>query len=53
MTATNKTARIKTAAQGFVAQSESDAAATIRKIGDISRELLRTRTLMNDEIAVH
>ncbi|KVE36215.1 host-nuclease inhibitor Gam family protein [Burkholderia sp. BDU5] len=43
--------RIKAAAQVFVAQSESDVAATIRDIGDTSREIDRLQTNMNDEIA--
>lgn len=44
--------RLKTKAQTYVPQNKDDAAADIRKIGDIQRETLRTTTEMNDAIAV-
>lgn len=44
-------ARLKTKAQTYVPQSKDDAAADIRKIGDIQRESLRTTAEMNDAIA--
>ncbi|ARU30873.1 host-nuclease inhibitor protein Gam [Sulfuriferula sp. AH1] len=44
--------RLKTKAQIYVPQSKDDAAANIRKIGDIQRESIRTTAEMNDEIAV-
>ncbi|WP_420996215.1 host-nuclease inhibitor Gam family protein [Cupriavidus sp. 30B13] len=43
--------RIKAAAQQWVAQSETDVAATIRQIGDVSRDVARLAADMNDEIA--
>lgn len=46
----NKT-RLKTPAQIYVPQSRDDAAADIRKIGDLQRAMLRTSTEMNDAIA--
>jgi phage host-nuclease inhibitor protein Gam len=46
----NKT-RLKSQAQIYVPQSRDDAAADIRKIGDLQRQLLRTTTEMNDSIA--
>ena len=46
-----KPSRLKAAAQGYVAQSQDDAAATIRKIGDLSRDILRIKATMNDQIA--
>lgn len=47
-----KPQRLKAAAQIWVAQSQDDVAATIRQIGDISRECSRLTADMNDEIAV-
>ncbi|MBO9538753.1 host-nuclease inhibitor Gam family protein [Herbaspirillum sp.] len=44
--------RVKAAAQKWVAQSQDDVAATIRQIGEVSRDVLRLQTNMNDEIAV-
>lgn len=44
--------RLKAKAQIYVPQSKDDAAADIRKIGDIQRESLRTTAEMNDAIAV-
>lgn len=44
-------ARMKTKAQAYVPQSQDDCAADIRRIGDLSRELLRGQAAMNDEIA--
>ncbi|GBL46252.1 putative host-nuclease inhibitor protein [Sulfuriferula multivorans] len=43
--------RIKAKASTYVPQSQDDCAADIRRIGDLSRELLRGTTAMNDEIA--
>ncbi|WP_140921519.1 host-nuclease inhibitor Gam family protein [Limnobaculum xujianqingii] len=42
--------RLKSAAAVYVSQSRDDAIADIKKIGDITRELIRTETEMNDEI---
>lgn len=44
--------RLKAKAQIYVPQNKDDAAADIRKIGDIQRESLRTTAEMNDAIAV-
>lgn len=43
--------RLKTKAQAYVPQSRDDAAADIRKIGDLQRQLTRATTEMNDAIA--
>ena len=43
--------RLKTKAQVYVPQSRDEAAADIRKIGDLQRQALRTTTEMNDAIA--
>lgn len=43
--------RLKAKAQAYVAQTKDDAAADIRKIGDLQRELLRATAEMNDAIA--
>lgn len=43
--------RLKAAAQLWVAQSQDDVAATIRQIGEVSREVARLTADMNDEIA--
>lgn len=43
--------RIKTPAQTAVPQSRDDAAADIRRIGDLQRKLLREAAEMNDAIA--
>ena len=43
--------RLKTAAAAYVSQSRDGAANDIRQIGDLSRELTRLQTAMNDEIA--
>lgn len=43
--------RLKAKAQVYVPQSRDEAAADIRKIGDLEREKLRTTTEMNDAIA--
>ncbi len=48
--ATLKT-RLKSQAQIYVPQSRDDAAADIRKIGDLQRQMSRTATEMNDAIA--
>lgn len=45
------TQRLKQPAKVWSAQSETDAAATIRQIGDKSREITRLTAAMNDEIA--
>ncbi|KGT95329.1 host-nuclease inhibitor protein Gam [Erwinia typographi] len=45
-----KPKRIKAAASVYVPQSKDDVICDIRKIGDLSRELARTETQMNDEI---
>lgn len=48
----SKTAtRLKTKAQVYVPQTRDEAAADIRKIGDLQRQALRATTEMNDEIA--
>ncbi len=45
------TAKLKLkAAQGWVAQSQGEAADGIRQVGDLTRQLTRLRTAMNDEI---
>lgn len=44
-------ARLKTKSIAYVPQSRDDAAADIRKIGDLQRQLTRTSTEMNDAIA--
>lgn len=49
--ATAQKQRIKAAAQVWVAQSQDDAAATIRQIGEVSRTVARLTADMNDEIA--
>lgn len=49
---TKTATRLKTKAQIYVPQSKDDAAADIRKIGDIQRESMRTTAEMNDAIAV-
>jgi phage host-nuclease inhibitor protein Gam len=51
VTAAKPKTRIKAPAQTYVPQSRDDAAADIRKIGDLQRSLLRTQAAMNDEIA--
>lgn len=43
--------RLKAKAQLYVPQSRDEAAADIRKIGDMQRNLLRETTAMNDSIA--
>lgn len=43
--------RLKTRAQIYVPQSKDEAAADIRKIGDLQRQLTRATTEMNDAIA--
>jgi phage host-nuclease inhibitor protein Gam len=43
--------RLKTKAQVYVPQSRDEAAADIRKIGDLQRSLTRASTEMNDAIA--
>lgn len=48
--ATAKT-RLKSQAQIYVPQSRDDAAADIRKIGDLQRQMSRATTEMNDAIA--
>lgn len=50
MATPNKT-RIKAKAQVYVPQSKDEAAADIRQIGDLQREMLRLQTDMNDAIA--
>lgn len=45
------TTRLKAPAQAYVPQTKDDAAADIRKIGDLQRELLRATTEMNDALA--
>lgn len=45
-----KPKRIKSAAAVYVPQSKEDVTCDIRKIGDLSRELARVETAMNDEI---
>lgn len=49
--ATKTATRLKTKAQVYVPQSKDEAAADIRKIGDLQREALRATTEMNDAIA--
>lgn len=44
--------RLKAQAQAYVPQTKDDAAADIRKIGDLQRQLLRATTEMNDAVAV-
>ncbi|MDD4946441.1 MAG: host-nuclease inhibitor Gam family protein, partial [Gallionella sp.] len=46
-----KPARLKTPAQIYTSQSRDDAAADIRKIGDLQRDLQRVAAEMNDAIA--
>ncbi|MEW6314319.1 MAG: host-nuclease inhibitor Gam family protein [Pseudomonadota bacterium] len=46
-----KATRLKSRAQAYVPQSRDDAAADIRKIGDLQRELARKTGEMNDAIA--
>jgi len=46
------TTRLKAKAQVYVPQTRDEAAADIRKIGDLQRQFLRAQTAMNDEIAV-
>lgn len=43
--------RLKTTAQIYVPQTRDDAAADIRKIGDIQRQIARQAAAMNDAIA--
>lgn len=43
--------RLKTKAQTYVPQTRDDAAADIRKIGDIQRQFARQAASMNDAIA--
>lgn len=43
--------RLKAPAQAYVPQTRDDAAADIRKIGDLQRNLLRATTEMNDAVA--
>jgi phage host-nuclease inhibitor protein Gam len=43
--------RLKTRAQAYVPQTRDDAAADIRKIGDIQRQFARQAAAMNDAIA--
>lgn len=43
--------RLKAPAQAYVPQTKDDAAADIRKIGDLQRNLLRSQAEMNDAIA--
>jgi phage host-nuclease inhibitor protein Gam len=43
--------RLKTKAQVYVPQTRDEAAADIRKIGDLQRQLTRASTEMNDAIA--
>lgn len=43
--------RLKTKAQIYVPQTRDEAAADIRKIGDLQRQLMRAATEMNDAIA--
>ncbi|AKH36877.1 MULTISPECIES: host-nuclease inhibitor Gam family protein [Nitrosomonas] len=43
--------RLKTKAQAYVPQTRDEAAADIRKIGDLQRQLIRATTEMNDAIA--
>ena len=43
--------RLKTKAQLAVPQNQNEAAADIRTIGDLQREILREQTTMNDSIA--
>ena len=43
--------RLKTKAQVYVPQSKDEAAADVRKIGDLQRQALRATTEMNDAIA--
>jgi len=43
--------RLKTKAQAYVPQTRDDAAADIRKIGDIQRQIARQSAAMNDAIA--
>ncbi|SOD42306.1 host-nuclease inhibitor Gam family protein [Nitrosovibrio sp. Nv4] len=44
--------RLKAQAQAYVPQTKDDAAADIRKIGDLQRQLLRAATEMNDAVAI-
>lgn len=44
-------ARLKTPAQAYVPQSQDAAAADVRKLGDLQRQLLRANAEMNDAIA--
>ena len=43
--------RLKTKAQVYVPQTKDDAAADIRKVGDLQRDVVRKELAMNDEIA--
>lgn len=47
-----KKPRLKAAASTWAAQSDAEVAATIRDIGNTSREIVRLETAMNDEIAI-
>lgn len=46
-----KQARLKTPAKVYVPQTRDDAAADIRKIGDLQRQIVREQAEMNDAIA--
>lgn len=50
--ATPAKTRLKAKAQLYVPQSRDEAAAEIRKIGDLQREFFRAQAAMNDDIAV-
>ena len=43
--------KIKKAAQGWVPQTNDEAADAIKQVGDVSREMVRLNAEMNDEIA--
>lgn len=47
-----KKSRIKSAAAAYTPQSREQVSNDIKKIGDLQRELIRTETRINDEIAV-
>ena len=50
--ATPAKTRLKAKAQLYVPQNRDEAAAEIRKIGDLQREFFRAQAAMNDDIAV-
>jgi len=50
--ATPSKTRLKAKAQLYVPQNRDEAAAEIRKIGDLQREFFRAQAAMNDDIAV-